>query len=50
MSSGDVGYLDQNGRLFVVGRDDEMIVSAARTSTRSRWRKRWRHPEVAEAR
>ncbi|MFV8048081.1 acyl-CoA ligase FadD12 [Mycobacterium sp. 48b] len=27
MSSGDVGYLDQAGRLFVVGRDDEMIVS-----------------------
>ncbi|MDT5219649.1 MAG: hypothetical protein QOF15_1754 [Mycobacterium sp.] len=27
MSSGDVGYLDKNGRLFVVGRDDEMIVS-----------------------
>jgi len=27
MSSGDVGYLDENGRLFVVGRDDEMIVS-----------------------
>ena len=27
MSSGDVGYLDGNGRLFVVGRDDEMIVS-----------------------
>lgn len=27
MNSGDVGYLDVNGRLFVVGRDDEMIVS-----------------------
>jgi fatty-acyl-CoA synthase len=27
MSSGDVGYLDASGRLFVVGRDDEMIVS-----------------------
>jgi acyl-CoA synthetase (AMP-forming)/AMP-acid ligase II len=27
MSSGDVGYLDATGRLFVVGRDDEMIVS-----------------------
>ena len=27
MSSGDVGYLDHAGRLFVVGRDDEMIVS-----------------------
>ena len=27
MSSGDVGKLDENGRLFVEGRDDEMIVS-----------------------
>ncbi|MGV9712866.1 AMP-binding protein [Gordonia sp. NPDC003424] len=27
MVSGDVGRLDENGRLFVVGRDDEMIVS-----------------------
>jgi fatty-acyl-CoA synthase len=27
MSSGDIGYLDAAGRLFVVGRDDEMIVS-----------------------
>jgi fatty-acyl-CoA synthase len=27
MATGDVGYLDENGRLFVEGRDDEMIVS-----------------------
>ncbi|MBA3653230.1 MAG: AMP-binding protein [Actinobacteria bacterium] len=27
MSSGDVGHLDDNGLLFVEGRDDEMIVS-----------------------
>ena len=27
MASGDMGYLDGNGQLFVVGRDDEMIVS-----------------------
>jgi fatty-acyl-CoA synthase len=27
MSSGDVGRLDADGRLFVAGRDDEMIVS-----------------------
>jgi acyl-CoA synthetase (AMP-forming)/AMP-acid ligase II len=27
MSSGDVGRFDDNGRLFVEGRDDEMIVS-----------------------
>jgi fatty-acyl-CoA synthase len=27
MSTGDVGYFDSAGRLFVTGRDDEMIVS-----------------------
>jgi fatty-acyl-CoA synthase len=27
MSTGDVGHFDQDGRLFVDGRDDEMIVS-----------------------
>jgi fatty-acyl-CoA synthase len=27
MSSGDLGRFDESGRLFVVGRDDEMIVS-----------------------
>jgi acyl-CoA synthetase (AMP-forming)/AMP-acid ligase II len=27
MASGDLGYIDDAGRLFVVGRDDEMIVS-----------------------
>src|SRR5918996_2642900 len=27
LSSGDVGHLDEEGRLFVDGRDDEMIVS-----------------------
>jgi fatty-acyl-CoA synthase len=27
MASGDIGYLDNAGRLFIVGRDDEMIVS-----------------------
>jgi fatty-acyl-CoA synthase len=27
LSSGDVGHLDQDGRLFIDGRDDEMIVS-----------------------
>jgi acyl-CoA synthetase (AMP-forming)/AMP-acid ligase II len=27
MSSGDLGHLDAQGRLFVAGRDDEMIVS-----------------------
>ena len=27
LSSGDVGHLDADGRLFIDGRDDEMIVS-----------------------
>jgi fatty-acyl-CoA synthase len=27
MASGDVGHFDENGRLFIDGRDDEMIVS-----------------------
>jgi fatty-acyl-CoA synthase len=27
MSTGDVGYIDEEGRLFVSGRDDDMIVS-----------------------
>jgi acyl-CoA synthetase (AMP-forming)/AMP-acid ligase II len=27
MATGDIGYLDDAGRLFVVGRDDEMVVS-----------------------
>ena len=27
MASGDLGFVDDGGRLFVVGRDDEMIVS-----------------------
>jgi fatty-acyl-CoA synthase len=29
MSSGDVGYFDDEGRLFVTGRADDMIVSGA---------------------
>ena len=27
VSSGDVGHFDENGRLFVDGRDDDMIIS-----------------------
>ncbi|OOK64876.1 AMP-binding enzyme family protein [Mycobacterium kansasii] len=50
MSSGDVGYLDQNGRLFVVGRDDEMIVSGGENVYPIEVEKTLAaHPEVAEA-
>jgi acyl-CoA synthetase (AMP-forming)/AMP-acid ligase II len=50
MSSGDVGYLDENGRLFVVGRDDEMIVSGGENVYPIEVEKTLSaHPEVAEA-
>ena len=40
MSTGDVGRFDADGRLFVEGRDDEMIVSGERTSSPRRSRTR----------
>jgi acyl-CoA synthetase (AMP-forming)/AMP-acid ligase II len=50
MSSGDVGYLDVAGRLFVVGRDDEMIVSGGENVYPIEVEKMLAaHPEVAEA-
>ncbi|GAC1401720.1 MAG: acyl-CoA ligase FadD12 [Mycobacterium sp.] len=50
MSSGDVGYLDVAGRLFVVGRDDEMIVSGGENVYPIEVEKTLSaHPEVAEA-
>ncbi len=50
MSSGDVGYLDAHGRLFVVGRDDEMIVSGGENIYPIEVEKTLAtHPEVAEA-
>ncbi|BBX96000.1 acyl-CoA ligase FadD12 [Mycobacterium lacus] len=50
MRSGDVGYLDENGRLFVVGRDDEMIVSGGENIYPIEVEKTLAaHPEVAEA-
>ena len=50
MSSGDVGYLDDAGRLFVVGRDDEMIVSGGENVYPIEAEKTLAaHPEVAEA-
>jgi acyl-CoA synthetase (AMP-forming)/AMP-acid ligase II len=50
MNSGDVGYLDSAGRLFVVGRDDEMIVSGGENVYPIEVEKTLAaHPEVAEA-
>jgi fatty-acyl-CoA synthase len=50
MSSGDVGYMDGNGRLFVVGRDDEMIVSGGENVYPIEVEKTLAaHPDVAEA-
>ena len=50
MHSGDVGYLDDAGRLFVVGRDDEMIVSGGENVYPIEVEKTLAaHPEVVEA-
>jgi acyl-CoA synthetase (AMP-forming)/AMP-acid ligase II len=50
MASGDMGYLDDAGRLFVVGRDDEMIVSGGENVYPAEVEKALAaHPEVAEA-
>ncbi|GAA2549743.1 acyl-CoA ligase FadD12 [Mycolicibacterium diernhoferi] len=50
MNSGDVGYLDAAGRLFVVGRDDEMIVSGGENVYPIEVEKTLvNHAEVAEA-
>ena len=49
MTAGDLGHLDAEGRLFVDAREDDMIISGARTSTRARSRRRFaRHPDVAD--
>jgi acyl-CoA synthetase (AMP-forming)/AMP-acid ligase II len=50
MASGDMGYLDDAGRLFVVGRDDEMIVSGGENVYPIEVENALAaHPEVAEA-
>ena len=50
MASGDLGYLDAEGRLFVVGRDDEMIVSGGENVYPIEVEKASAtHPAVAEA-
>jgi fatty-acyl-CoA synthase len=50
MASGDLGYLDEDGRLFVVGRDDEMIVSGGENVYPIEVEKAlMKHADVAEA-
>jgi acyl-CoA synthetase (AMP-forming)/AMP-acid ligase II len=50
MASGDMGYLDAAGRLFVVGRDDEMIVSGGENVYPIEVEQvLTAHPDVAEA-
>ncbi len=50
MASGDMGYVDENDRLFVVGRDDEMIVSGGENVYPIEVEKTLAtHPDVAEA-
>lgn len=50
MNSGDVGYLDDTGRLFVVGRDDEMVISGGENIYPIEVEKALAaHPDVAEA-
>ena len=50
MASGDVGRLDDAGRLYVVGRDDEMIVSGGENVYPIEVEKTLAaHPDVAEA-
>ena len=50
MASGDVGRLDEAGRLFVVGRDDEMIVAGGENVYPIEVEKTLAtHPNVSEA-
>lgn len=50
MSSGDIGRFDEAGRLFVVGRDDEMIVSGGENIYPIEVEKTLAsHPDVSEA-
>src|ERR1700739_2651269 len=50
LSSGDVGYFDENGLLYISGRDDEMIVSGGENGFPPEAREPANgHPEVVEA-
>ncbi|EUA85694.1 AMP-binding enzyme family protein [Mycobacterium ulcerans str. Harvey] len=48
-STGDMGYLDESGRLYIVGREDDMIVSGGENVyPRSLENALASHPDVAE--
>jgi fatty-acyl-CoA synthase len=50
LSSGDMGYFDENGLLYITGRDDEMIVSGGENVFPAEVEETIsRHPEVIEA-
>jgi acyl-CoA synthetase (AMP-forming)/AMP-acid ligase II len=50
IASGDLGYVDSSGRLFVTGRDDEMIVSGGENIYPIEVERALvTHPQVAEA-
>src|SRR5215218_9091508 len=50
MATGDVGYLDEEGRLFVEGRDDDMIVSGGENVFPQEVEETLaKHPKVVEA-
>jgi acyl-CoA synthetase (AMP-forming)/AMP-acid ligase II len=49
MDTGDMGYLDRSGRLFIVGREDDMIVSGGENVyPRAVENALAEHPEVAD--
>ena len=39
LSSGDMGYFDADGLLFIDGREDDMVVSGGENVYRPRWRR-----------
>jgi acyl-CoA synthetase (AMP-forming)/AMP-acid ligase II len=49
-STGDMGYLDESGRLFIVGREDDMIISGGENVyPRAVENALAEHPDVAES-